>query len=74
MDGTQITGSDDLVRVIRAAAAGDKLTMTVYRQGETLELTVEVGEQIQSSLPEEEEQQAESQQGQQMFPWGYGHN
>ena len=74
VDGTEITGSDDLVRVIRAAAAGDKLTMTVYRQGETLELTVEVGEQIQSSLPEAEEQQAESQQGQQMFPWGYGHN
>ena len=75
VDGTAITSSDDLVDVVHAAAAGDKLTMTVYRQGETLELTVEVGEQIQSSLPEAEEQpQDGTQQGQQMFPWGYGHN
>ena len=75
VNGTAITSSDELVDVVRAAAAGDKLTMTVYRQGETVELTVEVGEQIQSALPEPEEPtQDSSQQGQQMLPWGFGNN
>ena len=36
------------------------LTMTVYRQGSTMELTVTVGEQVQSALANEQTQQAAS--------------
>ena len=34
--------------------------MTVYRQGSTIELTVTVGEQVQSALANEQTQQAVS--------------
>jgi serine protease Do len=72
---TEITSSNDLVDIITAADTGDKLTLTVYRQGETLTLTVEVGEQIQSALEEDDTQSSSdsSQQQQQQsstFPWG----
>ena len=50
---------------------GDVLTLTVYRQGSTLELTLTVGEQIQSAL--EQEENAQQSQSNQFFPgWGYG--
>lgn len=73
VDDTEVTGSSDLVQIISAASAGDTLKLTVYRGGETIELTIEVGEQIQSALAEEEEQTTEqqSQQGSSgMMPWG----
>lgn len=64
---TEITGSSDLVDLVGAASVGDELELTVYRQGETILLTITVGEQIQSALANEEEQQssqgAQSQQG-----------
>ena len=83
VNDTQITGSSDLVDIISASTPGDVLTLTVYRQGQTLKLTLEVGEQIQSALAQEEEavqqsQQQEQQQSQQQggYPWapgfGYG--
>ena len=57
VNGTEITGSSDLVRLVGDAAVGDTLSMTVYRQGTTLELTVTVGEQVQSALANEQTQQ-----------------
>jgi serine protease Do len=48
-NGEAITGSAQLATVIGKAAVGDTLRLTVYRQGSTLELTVTVGEQIQSA-------------------------
>ena len=60
VNGTAITGSSDLVSLVSASAIGDTLTMTVYRQGSTLELTVTVGEQVQSALANEQTQQAVS--------------
>ena len=58
--GTQISGSSDLVSLVSEAAIGDTLAMTVYRQGSTMELTVTVGEQVQSALANEQTQQAVS--------------
>ena len=79
VDDTEITGSNDLVDVIKSCASGDVVTLTVYRQGETLELTLEIGEKIQSALANEEaaaqqSQQSQSQQsGQSSFPfYGFG--
>ena len=71
INGTTITSSSDLVNVVGEASVGDVLTLTVYRQGSSLELTLTVGEQIQSALEQEEKsQQSQSSQG---FPgWGYG--
>lgn len=65
VNGTTITGSRDLVNLIGDCAIGDVLELTVFRSGSYETLTLTVGEQIQSALPE-----AETQQGQSGFP-GY---
>ena len=67
---TDITGKAELVRIVGDAAVGDTLTLSVYRQGAVIELTLTVGEKIQSAL--EEEEPAQQPQGNQGFPWGYG--
>lgn len=65
VNGTTITGSRDLVNRIGDCAIGDVLELTVFRSGSYETLTLTVGEQIQSALPE-----AATQQGQSGFP-GY---
>ena len=65
-NGTAITGSSDLVSLVGEMQVGDTLVLTVYRQGSTMELTLTVGEQIQSAL-EENKQPAQSGS---IFPWG----
>ena len=59
VNGTEITGSTALVKQISAVQIGSALNLTVYRQGETLELTVTVEEQIQSALANENSTQAQ---------------
>ncbi len=74
INGTAIEDRKDVADAIAAAQVGDKLTMSVYRQGQTLSLTVEVGEQIQS-MQEEQPDTQNGQSQQQMegqWPWGYG--
>ena len=66
VDGKEITGYSDLKAVVGASDIGDELHMTVYRQGTTVEITVVVGEQIQSALEEEQTQQ----NTQNNYPWG----
>lgn len=73
VDGTEISSGNELVDIVSASSPGDTLTLTVYRQGETLELTIEIGENIQSALGAEtqsstQQQQQNGQSG--MFPWG----
>ena len=68
VNGTAVD-SDALVDLVGASEVGDKLVMSVYRQGTTLEITVTVGEQIQSALENENNQQQSSQGN---FPWGSG--
>ena len=81
VDGAEITGSNDLVQIVTSKKAGDTLKLSVYRQGQTLELTVTVAEQKQSaqagsSDTQQSQQQDQSQQQQQgggyNFPWGFG--
>ena len=78
MNDTEITSSNDLVKLVRASNPGDTLTVTVYRQGETLELTITVGRQVQSaneSTVTESSQSSQNRQGYSgfgRFPgWGY---
>ena len=47
--------SDALVEYVGSAAIGDTLIMEIYRQGQTLTLSVTVGEKIQSALANEEQ-------------------
>lgn len=62
VNGTALT-SDELVDMVGASSVGDELTFSLYRQGQTLEVTVTIGEQIQSALANEEET-AQAQQSQ----------
>ena len=68
INGNAITGSADVEDAVNASKAGDELVLTVYRQGETITITVVIAEQIQSALAEEETQQS----GQSIYPWGSG--
>ena len=63
VDGTEISGKSDLSSIIADHAAGDKLTLSIYRQGQTLTLTVEIGEQTTSAIADQQDsQQSQSQQ------------
>lgn len=68
-DGKEISGKSGLSSIIADCAAGDKLTLSVYRQGQTLTVTVTVGEQTTSALANQQQQQH-----QQTMPdiFGYG--
>jgi serine protease Do len=74
VNDTQITCGSDLADAVGAVSPGDVLTLTVYRQGQTIQLTLTVGEQIQSALAEDNTQSSSQQQQQQQqsstFPWG----
>lgn len=75
-NGTEIASSDDLVKLVGSLYDGAELKLTVYRQGETLELTVIVGEKIQSALENDQTQvQQQSSQRQFSFPgiFGFGY-
>ena len=69
VNGISLT-SNELVAFIGESEVGDEIVLSIYRQGETLELTVTVGEQIQSALENEEEETQQGNQG--VFPWGSG--
>lgn len=58
--GEPVGSSSDLVDMVRKSLPGDTLVLTVFRQGQTMEVTVIIEEQIQSALenPPQESQQA----------------
>ena len=58
VDGKVMT-SKELVSYIGNASVGQEMVFSVYRQGENLEITVYVGEQIQTALEQEEQQQSQ---------------
>ena len=58
-----IASSSELVDIIGSFSVGDELTLSIYRQGEILDIPLTVGEQIQSALANEESK-ANSQQSQ----------
>ncbi len=63
---TEITSHTDLTTVIGRCKIGDTIHLTVYRQGKTVEVTVTVGEQIQSTTSEKEENNKGN------YPWNRG--
>ena len=72
VNSKEITSSNDLVAVIRDAEIGDTLKLTVYRMGDTIEITITVGEQQISGQGQEQNQnQNQSQTQRPQNPWGY---
>ena len=77
VNGTEISSSGELVEIVGNCAPGDELTLSVYRQGETLELTLTVGEQSKSALEATSNQQSQQQTSPNYgggffgFPWGF---
>ncbi len=69
-NGTEITSRTELTTLIGRCSIGDTVTLTVYRQGETVEVTVTIGEQIQSTQDEKQENNNSGYPGN--FPWGRG--
>lgn len=70
VNGTAVD-STQLVAYVKGTSVGDELTLTVYRQGQTLEVSVTVGEKIQSATANEEtESQTEAQRSQGTVPFG----
>ena len=69
VDGKAMT-STELVSFVGEASVGQQILLSVYRQGTMMEITVDVGEQIQSALEQEETQTQQPQQSYSgSFPW-----
>ena len=49
---------------------GQQLQLKIYRQGQTLDITIDVGEKIQTALEQEQTQQQSQQNYPNTFPWG----
>ena len=70
VDGKAMT-STELVSFVSSASVGQQVVFSIYRQGSTLEITVSIGEQIQSALEQDTQQQQQTQQNYPgSFPWG----
>ena len=60
-----IKDSNDLVQVIAATEPGDVLTFHIYRQGDEIELDVEIGSKTESALKNEEAAAAAAEEAEQ---------
>lgn len=63
---TDIKDSNTLVQAIAQSEPGDKVTFHVYRQGQDIELQVEIGSKTESALKNEEEAAEEALDSQEM--------
>ncbi len=69
INGTAVSGSSELVAEVQKLSEGDEAVLIVYRDGETLEITVTVGTQTTSALPDEEDSEDEDSYS---YYYGYG--
>ena len=67
VNGEKISGTDDLISILSQGKEGEKFTLTVNRDGETIKVKVKIGIRQQSTLPEEEQQ--DSAKDYQGFPY-----
>lgn len=76
VNGTPVTDKSELTDTVRDSKPGDVLELKIYRQGQELNVSVTVGEKIQTpeSVAEERQKQQEqqNQQNQQGGSYGYG--
>ncbi|MBQ1678875.1 MAG: trypsin-like peptidase domain-containing protein [Oscillospiraceae bacterium] len=64
VNGETVESYEGLSKAVSACKPGDKLELTVYRKGETVQISVTVGENKQEALPDQSQQQDQNQQGQ----------
>ena len=65
VNGTEISSVDEFKGFVSGGKEGDVLILTVYRQGETIELEVKLMVRQQSALPETDDFSQQNQQNQQ---------
>lgn len=71
VNGVEMT-ANELISYIANASVGDELKLDIYRQGNTMELTVTIGEKIESAMGDQK-QQTTPQMYSGTFPFGnYG--
>ena len=70
VNGTDISGSTTLVDMVGRSRPNDTLVLTVYRQGQTLEVTVTIEEKIQTALQKEESQITRQRHSKNLYPYG----
>lgn len=65
VNDTEITSSNDLVKAVGQCKPGDEITLTVYRQGQTMGIKVTVARKVQSAQQESQQtvQQESAQSG-----------
>ena len=64
VNGTKITGTADLRSILSQGSEGDKFTLTVYRDGETMKIKVVLGVRQQDALPDEKDNEKQDYSGQ----------
>ena len=62
VNGNTIESADDLVSIVADANPGDKLTLKIWRKNQISEIVITVGENIQSTAPDTQQQAPESPQ------------
>ena len=71
INGIAISGASDLKKIVSGSTPGDELKLTIYRKGETIELTLTVGQKTSNEEPQEQEQQQQIIPNiPEWFPWG----
>ncbi|MBE6932732.1 MAG: trypsin-like serine protease [Ruminococcaceae bacterium] len=72
INGETITTGNELVKAVADVAVGEQITLTVFRQNETMEITVAVEERIQQATEGQDSGAVQQvpQSGQQMDPFG----
>ncbi len=70
VNDTVIKTSQDLVDAVQSKEIGETITLTVYRKGQTLTLTVTTGEAVQQTAPEIPEESIPDEENSFYWPWG----
>ena len=72
VNGEAVKEASDVTAVVKAASVGDEIKLTLLRSGQTVEVTVTVGEKQQSALPETETENAQDYySNDNSFPYGF---
>ena len=73
LDGQEITAHSELVALNNTHKAGDTVTLTIFRAGQTMELTLTYGEQTPENMSATQEQtQQQEEQQTPSFSWPFG--
>lgn len=71
IDGTKITSTSELTSLLSQHKEGDVITLTVYRDGETLKIKVTLGVRQQAALPDDQDQQEQQAAPGGQSGWGW---